>query len=135
MATFETPKPNQAEQEITPDSPDDFSTPPQSLTRKPGRPKGSKNLKRMEINYDPEAIGQRTRSKMYKGNLDEEGDYLMPVLNTASIKSSQTGHTSNGSEPSSGILDSGLLRYKWEYQGSSKSHTNPNDSETSNGKD
>jgi hypothetical protein len=64
-------------------SPEEFSTPPQTLAKPRGRPKGSKNIKR--VYFDAEAIGLRTRAKLHKGEYDEDGDYLMPILNEAVI--------------------------------------------------
>ena len=49
--------------------------------------------------FDAEAIGQRTRAKLQKGEYDEDGDYLMPVLNYVVIFSCSTGNAHNKSEP------------------------------------
>ena len=68
-------------------SPENFSTHPQSIPRSKGRPKGSKKMKRTVLNYGPDPIGQRTRSKIAKGNFVEDGDFLMPVVNSAFILS------------------------------------------------
>ena len=68
-----------------------------------GRPKGSKNLRRIN-NIDPDTIGERTRSKLAKGEYDEDGDYLMPVVYDAVNFSCSTGNASNKSKPPSGIL-------------------------------
>jgi hypothetical protein len=65
----------------SPSSSEEFSTPPQTLAKPRGRPKGSKNIKR--VYFDAEAIGQRTRAKLHKGEYDEDGDYLMPILDGA----------------------------------------------------
>ena len=59
----------------SPISPEEFSTPPQTIIRPRGRPKGSTNIKR--VCFDAEAIGQRTRSKLHKGEYDDDGDYLI----------------------------------------------------------
>ena len=57
-----------------------ISTLPQSIPKPRGRPNGSKNLKRTVLDFDPDSIGQRTRSKLAKGNYDEDGDFLLPVV-------------------------------------------------------
>ena len=54
---------------------------------------------------DPDTIGQRTRSKLAKGEYDEDSDYLMPVVNDAVIFSSSTMTASDQSELPSGILE------------------------------
>ena len=83
-ASVSTPKQGTSSQaDKTASSPDEFSTPPQTLPKPRGRPKGSKNIKR--VYFDAEAIGQRTRAKLHKGEYDEDGDYLMPILNDAVI--------------------------------------------------
>ena len=79
-ASISTPKQSTSSQAYnSPSSPEEFSTPPQTLAKPRGRPKGSKNIKR--VYFDAEAIGQRTRAKLHKGEYDEDGDYLMPILN------------------------------------------------------
>jgi hypothetical protein len=81
-ASISTPKQSTSSQAYnSPSSPEEFSTPPQTLAKPRGRPKGSKNIKR--VYFDAEAIGQRTRAKLHKGEYDEDGDYLMPILNDA----------------------------------------------------
>ena len=83
-ASVSTPKQSTSSQAYnSPSSPEVFSTPPQTLAKQRGRPKGSKNIKR--VYFDAEAIGQRTRAKLHKGEYDEDGDYLMPILNDAVI--------------------------------------------------
>jgi hypothetical protein len=85
-ASVSTPRQSTSKQAYnTPSSPEEFSTPPQTLVKQRGRPKGSKNIKR--VYFDAEAIGQRTRAKLQKGEYDDDGDYLMPVLNEAVILS------------------------------------------------
>jgi hypothetical protein len=77
-----TPRQGTSKQEFdSPGSEQEFSTPPQTIVRPRGRPKGSKNIKR--VYFDAEAIGQRTRAKLHKGEYDEDGDYLMPILDGA----------------------------------------------------
>ena len=102
------PKPGTSKQtDNEPESSDEFSTPPQSLQKQRGRPKGSKNIKR--VYFDPEAIGQRTRAKFLKGEYDDDGDYLMPVLNDAVIVSCTTEN--NGNLP----VSSGDLLGQWTF--------------------
>ena len=79
----------------SPESEQEFSTPPQTIVRPRGRPKGSKNIKR--VYFDAEAIGLRTRAKLHKGEYDEDGDYLMPICDDAvnfscNINTNERGH-------------------------------------------
>ena len=110
-ASVSTPRQGTSNQEYnSPSSPEEFSTPPQTIIRPKGRPKGSKNIKR--VYFDAEAIGQRTRSKLHKGEYDDDGDYLMPVVNDAVIFSCSTWHASNEPESPSYLLEHGTFRYQ-----------------------
>ena len=89
-----TPRQGTSNQEFdSPGSEQEFSTPPQTIVRPRGRPKGSKNIKR--VYFDAEAIGLRTRSKLHKGDYDDDGDYLMPVVNDAVIFSCSAWNASH----------------------------------------
>ena len=56
--TLQTPRPGKYRQELKdiPSLPKDFSTPPQTVLKQRGRPKGSTNLKRTVINFDEETL-------------------------------------------------------------------------------
>ena len=75
-------------------SPENFSTPPQSLPKSRGRPQGAKNRKRTVLDFGPDPIGQRTRSKVPRTNTDEDGDQHMDVVGLASLSCSLPPTTS-----------------------------------------
>ena len=83
-ARHKSPQPGTSEQDHspTPNSPEDFRTPPQSLPRPRGRPLGSKNRKRTILDFGPDPIGQRTRSKLARESMDEDGDHYMAMVDT-----------------------------------------------------
>ena len=100
---FNTPRPDPSNQENdNPISLEVFSTPPQTACKPRGRPKGSKNIK--WVFFDPEAIGQRTRTNLQKENYDDDGDYLKPVVNDAVFFSCSTGYASQESKSPSDFL-------------------------------
>jgi hypothetical protein len=106
-----TPRQGTSNQEFdSPESEQEFSTPPQTIVRPRGRPKGSKNIKR--VYFDAEAIGLRTRAKLHKGDYDDDGDYLMPVVNDAVIFSCTAGNASDKPKPPGYLLEHGTFCYK-----------------------
>ena len=132
-----TPRQGTLNQEYnSPSSPEEFSTPPQTIIRPKGRPKGSKNIKR--VYFDAEAIGQRTRSKLHKGEYDDDGDYLMPVVNDAVIFSCSTWNASDKPESSSDFFKYGTFCNQCELpscQNSCQPDYNHGNSQTGHPKD
>ena len=118
-ASVSTPKQGTSSQaDKTASSPEEFSTPPQTLPKPRGRPKGSKNIKR--VYFDAEAIGLRTRAKLHKGEYDEDGDYLMPILNDAVIFSCNINNKENDRIGLDTFINECQLR-KCEYSNNNKS--------------